>query len=44
VVVTDCPLCNSSIVFERTVDGRILDFGTTGNSRQARLEGLGREG
>jgi len=33
VVDTYWPLCNSSIVFERTVDGRILEFGTTGNSR-----------
>jgi hypothetical protein len=31
VVVTYCPLCNSALVFKRTVDGRLLDFGTTGN-------------
>jgi len=37
VVVTYCPLCNSSIVFERTVDGRILDFGTTGKLRNSDL-------
>jgi hypothetical protein len=30
VVVTYCPLCNAALVFERLVDGRILDFGTTG--------------
>ena len=33
VAVTYCPLCNSGIAFERTVAGRILDFGTTGNLR-----------
>lgn len=37
VAVTYCPLCNSSIVFERTVDGRILDFGTTGKLRNSDL-------
>ena len=30
VTVTFCPLCNSGIVFERTVDGTTLDFGTSG--------------
>lgn len=30
VVVTYCPLCNASLVFRRILDGRILDFGTTG--------------
>ena len=29
VAVTFCPLCNASIVFERRVGGRVLDFGTT---------------
>ena len=37
VVVTYCPLCNSALVFERTVNGRLLDFGTTGNIRNAGL-------
>ena len=37
VVVTYCPLCNSSIVFERRVNGRILDFGTTGKLRNSDL-------
>ena len=37
VVVTYCPLCNSSIVFERRVDDRILDFGTTGKLRNSDL-------
>ncbi len=30
VVVTYCPLCNSGLVFERLVDGTLLDFGTSG--------------
>ncbi len=34
LVVTYCPLCNSALVFERTVDGpdgeELLDFGTSG--------------
>jgi Protein of unknown function (DUF3179) len=30
VTVTFCPLCNSGIVFERTVNGATLDFGTSG--------------
>ena len=29
VAVTYCPLCNSSLGFERTVENRVLDFGTT---------------
>jgi len=33
VVVTFCPLCNTALVFERTLEGRTLDFGTTGNLR-----------
>lgn len=37
VTVTYCPLCNSSIVFERTVKGRVLDFGTTGKLRNSDL-------
>ena len=30
LVVTYCPLCNSGLVFERTVGGEVLDFGTSG--------------
>jgi len=30
VAVTYCPLCNSGVAFERDVDGRLLDFGTSG--------------
>ncbi|HWQ28797.1 MAG TPA: DUF3179 domain-containing protein, partial [Dehalococcoidia bacterium] len=37
VMVTFCPLCNTSIVFERVVDGRTLDFGTTGLLRNSDL-------
>lgn len=37
VAVTYCPLCNSSVVFERTIDGRTLDFGTTGKLRNSDL-------
>ncbi len=33
VVVTFCPLCNTALAFERTVDGVTYDFGTTGNLR-----------
>src|SRR5919109_1782841 len=37
VAVTFCPLCHTAIALERTVDGRVLDFGTTGNLRHADL-------
>ena len=37
VAVTFCPLCNASIVFERTVDDSVLDFGTTGRLRNSDL-------
>ncbi len=37
VTVTYCPLCNSAIVFERAVDGRVLDFGPTGKLRNSDL-------
>jgi Protein of unknown function (DUF3179) len=37
VAVTFCPLCNTSLVFDRRVDGRTLDFGTTGNLRNSDL-------
>ncbi|MBI4337005.1 MAG: DUF3179 domain-containing protein [Chloroflexi bacterium] len=34
VAVTYCPLCNIAITFDaRLTDGRVLDFGTTGNLR-----------
>lgn len=37
VAVTYCPLCNAAIVFDRDVDGEILDFGTTGKLRNSDL-------
>jgi hypothetical protein len=37
VIVTYCPLCNASLVFERAVEDRILDFGTTGKLRNSDL-------
>ncbi len=37
VVVTFCPLCNTALVFERTLDGTTHDFGTTGNLRYSDL-------
>ncbi len=37
VTVTYCPLCNSAIVFDRRLDGRVLDFGTTGKLRNSDL-------
>ncbi|HSS63039.1 MAG TPA: DUF3179 domain-containing protein, partial [Gammaproteobacteria bacterium] len=37
VSVTFCPLCNATIVFDRRVEGRILDFGTTGKLRKSDL-------
>jgi hypothetical protein len=33
IAVTYCPLCNTAIVFDRRVEGQVLDFGTTGNLR-----------
>lgn len=35
ITVTYCPLCNSSIVFDRRLDGQVLDFGTTGKLRNS---------
>ena len=35
VIVTYCPLCNASLVFERKVKGRLLDFGTSGKLRMS---------
>ena len=37
VLITFCPLCNTAIAFERTVEGRTLDFGTTGRLRYSNL-------
>jgi len=35
VSVTFCPLCNASMVFDRRVRGKELDFGTTGRLRKS---------
>jgi len=37
VIVTYCPLCNAALVFERAVENRVLDFGTTGKLRNSDL-------
>ena len=37
VVVTFCPLCNTALVFERTLAGVTHDFGTTGKLRHSDL-------
>jgi hypothetical protein len=37
VAVTFCPLCNASIVFDRTLGDMVLDFGTTGKLRNSDL-------
>jgi hypothetical protein len=37
LVVTFCPLCNTGIAFERTVNGEVFDFGTTGRLRFSNL-------
>ncbi|MDA0369614.1 MAG: DUF3179 domain-containing protein [Proteobacteria bacterium] len=33
VLVSYCPLCNSGVVFDRRLDGRVLKFGNTGRIR-----------
>ena len=37
ISVTFCPLCNAAIVFDRRLDGKVLDFGTTGKLRNSDL-------
>ena len=37
LAITFCPLCNSAIVFDRRVNGKVLDFGTTGKLRNSDL-------
>ena len=37
LTITFCPLCNTAIAFERLLDGRTLDFGTTGRLRFSNL-------
>ncbi|MHA1127707.1 MAG: DUF3179 domain-containing protein [Alphaproteobacteria bacterium] len=35
IAVTFCPLCNSALVFDRRLDGQVLDFGVSGNLRNS---------
>jgi hypothetical protein len=37
VAVTFCPLCNTGLVFDRRLDGAVLEFGTTGKLRNSDL-------
>ena len=37
VAVTFCPLCNSSVTFDRRIDGEVLDFGVSGLLRNSDL-------
>ena len=37
VSATFCPLCNAAIVFDRSLDGVVYDFGTSGNLRRSDL-------
>ena len=37
VLVTFCPLCNSALAFERTLNGVVHDFGVSGNLRNSDL-------
>ncbi len=37
VSVTFCPLCNTTLAFDRRFEGRLLDFGTTGRVRHSDL-------
>lgn len=37
VTITFCPLCNTALAFDRRLDGRTLDFGTTGRLRHSDL-------
>jgi len=37
IAVTYCPLCNTGIVFDRTLEGETLEFGTTGKLRHSDL-------
>jgi hypothetical protein len=37
LIVTFCPLCNTAIAFKRSVNDKMLDFGTTGRLRYSNL-------
>ena len=43
VAVTWCPLCNTSVVFDRRMGERVLSFGTTGRLRHSDLVMYDRE-
>lgn len=35
VAITYCPLCNASVVFDRTIDGEVTEFGVSGKLRHS---------
>lgn len=35
VAVTYCPLCNAAIVFDRSIDGKVLEIGVSGKLRKS---------
>ncbi len=35
ITVTYCPLCNSSVIFDRRINNKILDFGVSGKLRHS---------
>jgi len=37
VAITFCPLCHAALVFDRRLNGQVLDFGTTGRLRKSDL-------
>ena len=37
VAVSYCPLCNSAVAYDRRLDGRVLEFGTSGRLYQSAL-------
>jgi hypothetical protein len=37
LIISFCPLCNTAIAFQRTFNGQVLDFGTTGRLRYSNL-------
>lgn len=43
VAATFCPLCNSAMVFDRRVDGKVLSFGVSGKLRHSDMVMFDRE-
>lgn len=43
VIITYCPLCNTAIVFDRTINGAPVEFGATGKLRHSDLVMYDRE-